>query len=228
MFRIHTVVLSAAALAVNVVGVPAAHAAVFTTPPIVITVSATNPSGTTLTLPCSSGLPVCVWDAAVTGVYDYDTNAVGDQLADAECSTNDHSSNGPGLLDAVLYPLGLEPSPISEWQRYRYVPPTNPEAITGLLGLGFFGDTLDLEWGPVNPADGNPFLLPVEWIPGSPTVVDYSDPAGPGVVVGCDTGTHTYDTAVVSDGVDATNFTIVDTFYPDNSGSLTVTLHEVI
>jgi hypothetical protein len=227
MKRIRTVVLSVIAVAVNIVGGPAAHASVASTPPTVISVAANDAKGTTLVLPCHSGLPICVWDAEAFGVVDYDNDVAGDQLADAECNTNDHSTEGPGLLDAILYPLGLEPSPINEWQRYRYVPPTNPEAITGLLGLGFFGDTLDLEWGPVNPVDGNPFLLPVEWIPGSPTVVDYSEPAGPGIVVGCDTGTHSYDTLVLSDGVDATNFTFVDTYYPDNGGSFTVVLHEV-
>jgi hypothetical protein len=160
-------------------------------------------------------LPAGVWNAVATGTYTYDdlTSAFPDwdsQQADAECSTA--SPFGDGLLDVILAPdaVPLAPTPVAEWQRYRYL-----IIATGMPGL-FLKDPLDLQ------IDGLPIN---EWVPASPTIVDHNPD---GVVALCDTATHSYETVFLSDGDSPTTFRIYD---PgdlfDNNGQLSVTVHQV-
>ena len=157
-------------------------------------------------------LPAGVWTAAVTGTYSYDDDAHGagydSQRADAECSTA--SPFGDGIVDTVAEPgdgmIPVAPSPIGEWQPYRYLVISEPASLAG----AYPNDPLDLL------VNG----LPTAWVAPKPTFATDA----PGAVANCDTLTHRYETAIMSDGSTPTTFQIYDLYYLDNAGALNVVL----
>jgi hypothetical protein len=153
-------------------------------------------------------LPGGLWVATVTGTYKYDNKPFvpgwDSQEADAECSTA--SPVGDGTLDTVTEPDGLvpiSPTVVGEWQRYRYLFITEP--------VGYMG------YHPRDPLDVFVNNQMTEWFPPNPTLL-----GPPGLILGCDTATHRYQTVLRSDGRTPTTFQIFDLNYSDNSGALTV------
>ena len=199
---------------------------------IVVTVNSADPTGVNVTPPRG------IYQVTATGVYDYDTGSPGAQLADAECSTD--SPLWDGVVDQVAHDyfgLGypsLEPAPIGEWQRYRFVVriPENPDLNDPFSPANwpFYSndlttnnqDALDISIGPIlSVTHPN-----VEWVPLNATVVDRAG----GVVVGCSTAAasadHQYVTAYFFDGT-THNIRVEDRRYVDNAGTLTVRLHQL-
>lgn len=154
-----------------------------------------------------------VYNVTVTGAYDYDIVRPGAQLADAECSTD--TPLWDGVVDQIANGLGLYPTPLSQWQRWRFGFALPFDFFTNYI----LEDTLDVYID----AGLGLGLQPAAWAPLAPTLVD----AGGGVVAGCDTTTHAYETVVVGLG-DPITFRIFDVFYPDNLGSLHVKVHQVV
>jgi len=165
-------------------------------------------------------LPAGVYTVQVRGVYNYDNERPGLHFADAECS-NDHvfsqelvdylGHDGLGIGYGSLYP-----SPLSEWQRYRYTVSLSDPNHTPFWSGNALDDTLDVY------VDGHP----VDWTPLAPTPID----AGPGVDAGCDSATHTYSTVVTSFGEYHT-FRIYDLNYGDNAdanGGLTALISQLL
>lgn len=164
-----------------------------------------------------AGLPVGagVYSVTLTGTYIYDIDFAPGLVADAECSVD--SPRYDGVVDQVAHAAGLYPTPLSEWQRFRYgvnvqpgVPPVDSFTDNP------FDDTLD-----VYIDEGFGFRL-VDWLPLAPTPSD-----GSGVVAGCDVATHKYETVVVSLGGSIT-LRIFDVEYTDNLGFLTAQIHRIL
>lgn len=166
-----------------------------------------------------------------SGTYDYDTERDGDQLADAECSTDSIFWEDP--VDLVQ---GAAPTaPVSEWHRHRYAlgvpekkgrtPPffNDPKPFSPRWTL-HFADTLDVGIG-LTPERGSGLatspLTIFEWEPVLPTAVGADDEVG----LGCDESNHLYATElVVPPGTATVDFQIVDGNYTDNAGHLDLTI----
>lgn len=225
--RIRLCVAALVYLVASVVWAPSSQAA-----DIVVTVNSADPNGVNVTPPAG------LYQVTATGMYDYDTGTPGAQLADAECSND--SPLWDGVVDQVAndyFGLGypsLEPAPVGDWQRYRYVAriPENPDlnAPFSPANWPFYSadpttnnqDPLDISIGPIlSVTHPN-----VEWVPLNATVVDNAG----GVVVGCSTaaaaGDHQYVTAYYFNG-STHNIRVEDRRYTDNAGTLTVKLHKL-
>jgi hypothetical protein len=166
----------------------------------------------------SSGAPVSVlitqedvYRVVVTGTYNYGTTFP-NAFADAECSTD--APVFDGVVDFAVHAVqanggpSLYPSPLSEWQRYRY---TLAPKVPPFFSNNPADDALDVY------IDGSN----VEWRPLSPTPVD----GGPGVVAGCDLATHTYESAQYLFRGNR-RFSIFDPNVRDNAGSLHVEIYK--
>lgn len=167
-----------------------------------------------------------------SGTYDYDTERTGDQLADAECSTDSVFWEDP--VDLVRNEV--PEAPVSDWHRHRYVvgvpeqgartPPffNDPKPFSPRWTLHFV-DTLDVGVGltpePGFGMEGTSPLTVFEWEPVLPTAVNAEDEAG----LGCDESNHLYATElVVPPGTAMVDFQIVDGNYTDNAGHLDLTI----
>jgi hypothetical protein len=208
-------VWSAAACAIAAIGMvmftpPAPASQLSTVGPVML-----NSNGDTVLLGLSG-----IYLATVSGTYLYDNRIP--TSADAECSQSHPLSTA--VADRIAHDdLGLGygnlyPSPLSQWQRYRY-----GISLDGLLSAPpnpFFtedprDDVLDVY------IDGSAQL----WIPVLPTPVDVAP--GPGLDAGCNTRDHTYSTLVIAVG-GATAFRIFDVNYGDNSGRLSLTVTKLL
>lgn len=184
--------------------------------------------GTIVSVPLEPG----VYLVTASGTYDYDTENLGDQLADAECSTDSAFWDDPvDLADDTL-----DEASLSEWHRHRYVvgvpeqreppPPffNEPDPFRPERTLHFV-DELDVGIGltpePGSGLEPTPPVTIFEWEPVLPTAVNAEDEVG----LGCDESGHLYATElVVPPGAATVDFQIVDGNYTDNAGHLDLTI----
>jgi hypothetical protein len=180
-------------------------------------------------------LPPGIYDITAIGTADYDMNTTPHLLADAGCTTGSDSTTSTDtvyrdVVDTLMHDTvgnGL----ISTWHRRRY--DINGDTLLLQTGdpleptsLFYTGDPLDDAASIYIKGDLVDTLVmdtiqnyrkgtghAQVWIPTFPSL---TDPADDSLVLGCNLGTHQYDTIVVSDGSTPIELTFFDTNYDDN------------
>lgn len=175
----------------------------------------------------SVALPPGAYELVVSGVYDYDSHRPGDQLADAECSTDYFEWRDP--ISQVNDVTGI---PFSTWHRYRFIAGATAPAfglnIPSFVGLPILNpdtniDALDLAIG-AHTALGTIPPITLEWAPTPPTLVNDADE----IDLGCNEQDHTYAAPiVVLPGVSSVDFQIWDPTTVDNLGELTLEIYSL-